>query len=308
MAITPSELLQSAIVREPFLIAPDAALMDAIALLTSCDPHRVSIQTPDAQLHDVHHEERSSCVFVVKDHQLIGMLSEQDIVRLNAQQQPLNTLLVRQAMTNPVVTLRESSLTELLSSPNLLQQHQIRHLPILDDLDRLIGFVTSESLLQTLYLLKVSEADNIARIAIEQEKAVSALREREAGFHQLVENIPGILFRYVLHPDGREEFTFVSSRVRDIFELEPEAVRQDVGLMWSRVHTEDIPLIRDKIALSGQDGQPVYADFRILTPNGGLKWVQAIARNQRLECGDILWDGVFQDISDLKRAELRLQS
>ncbi|NMF57865.1 CBS domain-containing protein [Pseudanabaena yagii] len=140
--------LKSAIIPNPLVVSADATVMDAIALMSSrrsqCDAENHS----DNHRQQFLQEARSSCVLVLEGEKLIGIMTERDVVRLSAQQQDLNRLLVREVMAHPVVTLRESDLTDLLLAVNLLQQYHIRHLPLLDDQDLLVGMVTHESLRQ----------------------------------------------------------------------------------------------------------------------------------------------------------------
>jgi PAS domain S-box-containing protein len=147
-SLTPLEL-KSAIVRDPLVVAPDTTVMAAIAQMSGvramCDRNK----SVDAQIENLYVEVRSSCVIVVEEGRVIGILTERDVVRLSAQQQPLHCLTMRQAMVHPIVTLHESTFTDLFVAVNLLQQHHIRHLPILDEQDCLVGIVTHESLRQT---------------------------------------------------------------------------------------------------------------------------------------------------------------
>ncbi|PSB50867.1 histidine kinase [filamentous cyanobacterium Phorm 6] len=140
--------LRTAIVREPLVVSPDTTVMDAIAQMSGVRSLCNTARTADSQQDDLHLEARSSCVLVVENEQLVGILTERDVVRLIARQRCLDNLVLREVMTHPVVTLRESAFTDLFFAINLLQQHHIRHLPILDEFDRLVGLVTHESLRQ----------------------------------------------------------------------------------------------------------------------------------------------------------------
>jgi len=145
--LTLSEL-KLAIIREPLVVSADVTVMEAIALMSSrrsqCDAENHS----DNHQQQFQQEARSSCVWVLEDEKVIGVMTERDVVRISAQQQDLNRLLVREVMTHPVITLRESELTDLFLAINLLQQYHIRHLPLLDDHGLLVGMVTHESLRQ----------------------------------------------------------------------------------------------------------------------------------------------------------------
>jgi|GEM_PF-599227 diguanylate cyclase (GGDEF)-like protein/PAS domain S-box-containing protein len=140
--------LNSAIVRTPLVVSPNTAVMDAIAQMSGIRTLCSAEKEADSQLNQVGIEARSSCVIVVEDNRLVGILTERDMVRLITQKPALENLLVCEVMTRSVITLRESAFTDLFSAVNLLQQHHIRHLPILDEHDCLVGLVTHESLQQ----------------------------------------------------------------------------------------------------------------------------------------------------------------
>src|SRR6476661_9933084 len=147
-ALTPIEL-RTAIVREPLVVSPDTTVMDAIAQMSGVRSLCNTPRTADGQLDDLHLAARSSWVVEVENEQLVGVLTERAVGRLSGQQRSLENVAMREVMAHPVVTLRESAFTDLFLAINLLRQHHIRHLPILDELDRLVGLVTHESLRQT---------------------------------------------------------------------------------------------------------------------------------------------------------------
>ncbi len=140
--------LTAAIVLNPLTVSPTTPMQEVVTLMsgvhTLCPIDRNN--TSDGSLHL---ETRSSCVVVVLDNgQVVGILTERDVVSLSAQQRPLAQLAVEDVMNQPVVTRRESDLPDLFGTIELLKHHHIRHLPILDQDDHLIGIVTHESLRQ----------------------------------------------------------------------------------------------------------------------------------------------------------------
>lgn len=153
-ALTSSEL-KSAIVRNPLIVGLDTLVIDAIALMSGvravCDANKLDELDIDA---------RSSCVLVVDNHSLLGIFTEKDVVRLCAQQRPLENLAIREVMIHPVIALHESDLTDVFFAVNLLQQYHIRHLPILDEQDLVVGLLTNETLRQS------SRAINLLRLRL----------------------------------------------------------------------------------------------------------------------------------------------
>ncbi|MFM7407380.1 MAG: PAS domain S-box protein [Cuspidothrix sp.] len=134
-----------------------------------------------------------------------------------------------------------------------------------------------------------------------------ALQESQAQFRRMTESVPGMIYRYVLHPDGRDELIYVSPQVQQIFELTPEAVLQDISCLWDRIHKEDVPKIKSASLDSAASLQPYFVEGRLLLPNERVKWIQVISQPERQENGDVIWDGVVIDVSDRKNAEQKLQ-
>jgi PAS domain S-box-containing protein len=139
--------LKSAIVRNPLVVTAETTVMEAIAKMSEMRNICAADQISD-YADNVHQEARSSCVLVMEGEKVIGIMTERDVVRLSAQQRSLNIVTVREVMASPVLTLREADFTDLFSAVNLLQQCRIRHLPVLDVDDRLLGLITHESLRQ----------------------------------------------------------------------------------------------------------------------------------------------------------------
>ncbi|WP_071190830.1 GAF domain-containing protein [Trichormus sp. NMC-1] len=141
--------LKSAIVRHPLMVTADTTVTEAIAQMSGVRGVCSVAQTTDNQQDKLQIEARSSCVLVVENNQLVGIFTERDVVRLSAQKRDLANLAIGDVMNHPVVTLRESQFTDLFFAINLLQHHHIRHLPLLDDQNQLVGMLTHESLRQT---------------------------------------------------------------------------------------------------------------------------------------------------------------
>ena len=141
--------LKSAIVRHPLMVTADTSVTEVIAQMSGVRGVCSVAQTTDNQQDQLQIEARSSCVLVVENNQPVGIFTERDVVRLSAQKRDLANLAIGDVMNHPVVTLRESQFNDLFFAINLLQHHHIRHLPVVDDQNQLVGMLTHESLRQT---------------------------------------------------------------------------------------------------------------------------------------------------------------
>lgn len=140
----------------------------------------------------------------------------------------------------------------------------------------------------------------------DRKLAESALRQSEARFQKMTANLPGMIYQYLLHSDGSNEFIYVSPGCWELYELDPEKVKKNSNFMWSLVHQEDRQPMLESLTICGQNLKPWKYEGRIVTRSGKLKWIRAIARPELQPSGDILWEGVTIDISDRKLAEIAL--
>lgn len=128
----PSSLtLDSAIIRNPLVATPDTLIVEAIEQMAAGKSSGNRERLPDRWHHD-HLAEHSTCVIVVDAEQVVGLLTEQDVVRLTAQQLPLTELTLEQVVNPPSVTLPEANCTDAATILALLQQHCTRHLPLVN--------------------------------------------------------------------------------------------------------------------------------------------------------------------------------
>ncbi|MBC6476618.1 MAG: PAS domain S-box protein [Hormoscilla sp. GM7CHS1pb] len=114
----------------------------------------------------------------------------------------------------------------------------------------------------------------------------------------LVAHAPAVIYQYVLHANGREEFVYVSDYVREIFELEPGAIELHPELIWKRVHPDDRQSCRSAMTAAARSRQPLHWEGRILTPKAGLKWIQITAKPQKQPNRDIVCYGLITDITE----------
>ncbi|WP_323251333.1 EAL domain-containing protein [Spirulina sp. CCNP1310] len=148
--------------------------------------------------------------------------------------------------------------------------------------------------------------NQLLRREIRQRQQVEkALRESEARFQNMAANVPGAIFRYVLHPDGSNGVIYMSSGCKDLWEVELATVVDDASILWEMVYGEDLPGLWQSVQDSAQTLEPWSWQWRIMTPSGQLKWLEAAGRPQRYENGDVIWDTLILDVSDRHRVEVQ---
>ncbi|MBD2270753.1 PAS domain-containing protein [Anabaena sp. FACHB-1391] len=151
--------LKSAIIYNPLVATADTTVRQAVVQMSGIggNPLWLNVQavcsvpqTTDNHLEHLQIQGRSSCVLIVENNRPVGIFTEQNVVELSAQKPDLENLALRDVMSHPVITLQESKFTDLFFALNLLQHHRIRHLPLVDEENQLVGLLTYESLRQIL--------------------------------------------------------------------------------------------------------------------------------------------------------------
>ena len=141
--------IKSAITRNPIVVTPQTLLQDAIAHLKN--PHKPCL-VPQEKLktyridfitRECHDELRSRYLVVMKHQKIIGLLTAQDLLFCNHPDKT-SASTVADCTTQPFATLSESALTELYTPLNLLRQHRMRPIVILDEHNQLAGLLTYE--------------------------------------------------------------------------------------------------------------------------------------------------------------------
>ncbi len=101
---------------------------------------------------------RIGCVPVVDGGEVVGILSERDVVRsLGEQGEGVLGATVASVMTSPIVTV--PSETPVITALSLMTRRRIRHLPVIDG-DKMVGFVSIGDLVK--YRIDKIEAEAAA--------------------------------------------------------------------------------------------------------------------------------------------------
>ena len=129
------------------------------------------------------------------------------------------------------------------------------------------------------------------------------LRADAQSFRHMAENVPGALFRYRLHADGRNSVQYMSPRCVELWEVPAEQIVEDATLLWRMVDAEDLPGMQASVMQSAQTLEPWRYEWRITTPSGRRKWVQGMGEPVRQPDGSTLWNSLILDITQAKQAD-----
>ena len=117
----------------------------------------------------------------------------------------------------------------------------------------------------------------------ERKLAEEALRRSEERFASVSENLPGAVYRRVLHTDGSISVPFMSSRSSEIFERESERITQDSDHLLNTMLPEDLPLYIEAVKRSAENLTPLDVEIRFPQEDGKIRWSHSISHPRKLE-------------------------
>jgi diguanylate cyclase (GGDEF)-like protein/PAS domain S-box-containing protein len=137
-----------------------------------------------------------------------------------------------------------------------------------------------------------------------REAAERALRQTEEKLSSILDSIDNVVWSA-----DAEQFLYLNSNVENIYGRSIEDFYRNRDLWFDVIHPQDRQSARSAHrALSDGSSSSVIHEYRILRPDGQMRWIEERTRAIRDEAGALLrCDGVAIDISERKAYEARIE-
>lgn len=137
----------------------------------------------------------------------------------------------------------------------------------------------------------------------EHKRVQQQLRDSDQLLRNLARLVPGVIYQVRLHTDGRITFPYASAGLSDIFDVSPDAVRDDASPLFARVHPDDVNRFLEGIQLSAQSLDTFFCEFRTNLPQREQRWISCHAHPERTADGGTLWHGIATDVTERRQAD-----
>jgi two-component system, sensor histidine kinase and response regulator len=204
--------------------------------------------------------------------------------------------MITKIITKPISDLVRG--TEVVSSGNLEYKVPVS---TKDEIGYLA--LTFNKMTEKLYKTTVSR-DELAKEITERKQAEDVLRESEERFRLITETIAEVFW---MADVKIQRMFYISPSYERVWGRSRESLYKDPQSFLDAVHGEDRERVISNLELQNT-WQPFDHEYRIIRPDGSIRWIWDRGFPAQGETGQITWYvGVAQDITERKRAEEALR-
>lgn len=245
----------------------------------------------------------------------LGIVTEQDIVRLQADGLDLAQTCAGEVMSTPL--LQTSPQQSLWSAYQQMQENQIRRLVVVGSQGELVGILTQTSVIHMLDPLELCEVIRALQSTVTQKNDAlhQEIRRRQALTDALASSEARLREAQALTHMGSWELDVAtqtvtwSPEVFHLFGLDPTRPAPTLAENEQQYHPEDRPRLRRILSAAIASGCPFRFQARIIRPDGSMRHVEARGRARLSSDGAVSkLFGTVQDITDQKQLEQLLRS
>ncbi len=201
----------------------------------------------------------------------------------------------------------------VIEVPMLFGGQLIGVLGVNDSSEMRCEFTEADAHLLLLFAGQAASVVHVARLVqgmqlelTERERAEDSLRDAEARYRALVEQIPAIVYTDSAEKIG--ETHYISPQVKAIIGYTPDewVVNND---LWTKViHPDDRERVLAEYRRCYEKVEPFSAEYRIISKTGQIVWVRDEAVLIRDQTGrPMFWQGIMLDFTERKQAEAALK-
>ncbi|AFY56504.1 PAS domain S-box [Rivularia sp. PCC 7116] len=282
----------------PAIVTPETLVIDAIALM------RIPVQNINQNLNAPNisqitvtaNNQQTDCVLVCENLLLQGILTTSDIIRFILSRNNLNKVKVAEVMTRQVVTLKKSQSNNIFTALQLMRQHRIGNLPIVNDFEQIVGIITQDSLLQNFDLQALLQRQTQTYNCYESHKQVNF---ETHVLNRLGDAVVGI--------DNEHCIIYLNQAAEKLYNVKLEnfvgkRLEEAYDSRW--VNSEDEQAARDALsATEAWQGENIH-----IKNNGEEIFVESSVNVLKDNSGEnIGLIAVIRDITKRKRAEIAIR-
>lgn len=125
---------------------------------------------------------------------------------------------------------------------------------------------------------------------------------------KLAEHVPGMVYQFQRNADGSIVFPYVGPAVEKLLGFSATQLAKDGAVVFAKVHSEDVELLRQTITVSAQQLSVWQHKFRLAVDGVHYRWLAGQSSPELQDSGAVLWHGYIQDVTDETELQFALQA
>ncbi len=144
----------------------------------------------------------------------------------------------------------------------------------------------------------------IERDITDAKNAERDLNKSRARYRDLVENVSGVVWEAELYSQDVAQFTFISPQSQAMLGVASEQMLGSTRPWMAMIHPEDRKMVVNAFMKAAEQLTVVEGEYRIIRPDGEVRWVQDRAVGFIEPNRPRLVRGLIVDITERKRAQI----
>jgi signal transduction histidine kinase/ActR/RegA family two-component response regulator len=141
-----------------------------------------------------------------------------------------------------------------------------------------------------------SGARSVAVVIVIRDR--KRLEEELLRARRSVEQVPGVVYQFLLRRDGSSCFPYANEVLQEIFGVTPAQAKLSAQAVFDRIHPDDLPRLHDSIHQSASLLTRWNFQFRVQGSVDMQRWIEGRATPQPQADGSVLWHGYLCDVSE----------
>ena len=273
-----SRSLERAIDYQPLTVSPGQQVTEVVALMEQTG---------------------QDCALVQENQQLVGILTEKELIKLVARGTPLTEVTLTSIMTKNPLVISVSQLQDWIWVISLWQEQQITHLPIVDGANRPVGVITTSTFLPSL-LQTVPKRLTSQQLPTTKKLTWVGLTEFQAMFNALSEA--------VIFADPHRRIQMVNPAALNLFGYQlSELIGEQTAILYAS-QAEYERQGRRRFNLNAMEQrEPYEVNYR---SSNGVEFVgETVGTVVKDDVGEIIgFLGIIRDVTQQKNTERQLHN
>ena len=137
---------------------------------------------------------------------------------------------------------------------------------------------------------------------------ITERKESELRLQSFTNNLPGVAYQYILHPDGTDSVRYLTAGAKRVWGFDAERVMKDNNLVWKQIELGgELEAVKKSIADSVATKSEWKAQWRYITPNNDLRIHTGYGSPNFLADGTVVFNSLILDVTQEHKSEELLE-